>query len=318
MIIYNFVGVDIAKDSFVVAKHGDKKNHYQTFDNQPAGFKKFLAWLEKHAQMPWVCLEATGHYSERLAIFLHQHQVQVSIVNPLQIKHYAIAILARNKNDIIDARIIAEYAKCKQPRLFKPRSLHQKQVRELMQLMDTLKQQKTQLLNQQVSIECALTKKSFSKIISKLELQIEKIEQDIDEVVKSDPEFVKKVSWLSEIKGIGKTSAYAILAYLPDIQLFKTAKQLAAFIGLTPRQRQSGKFLGKTCLSKFGDARLRKAFYMPALSAKKHNIYLQPFVGRLKANGLAEKSIVGAVMRKLVHIIFGMLKHNQPFNPAFI
>jgi transposase len=93
------------------------------------------------------------------------------------------------------------------------------------------------------------------------------------------------------------------------------AKALAAFVGLSPQQKESGTYKGKTHLSKYGCSELRNAFYMPALSAKRYNEHLQPFVKRLEANGLAPKAIVGAVMRKLVHIIYGMLKHGTTFNP---
>ena len=99
-----------------------------------------------------------------------------------------------------------------------------------------------------------------------------------------------------------------MLAYLPDISHFKNAKQLAAFIGVSPRQRESGQFVGKTCLSKFGNSKLRAVLFMPALTLKKSTSFLKPFIQRLEKNGLKPKAIVGALMRKLVHIVFGVLE----------
>ena len=140
----------------------------------------------------------------------------------------------------------------------------------------------------------------------------------IKEIVENCKSLASIVELLVTIKGIGELSAFHLIAYLPDLQQFNSAKQLAAFIGVTPRQNMSGKFQGKTYMSKFGHARLRKALYMPALSAKRYNKHLSPFVKRLEKSGLKPKAIVGALMRKLVHIIFGMIKSGESFNPALV
>ena len=123
-------------------------------------------------------------------------------------------------------------------------------------------------------------------------------------------------SRLLDIKGIGLASAHAILAYLPDIHQFGSAKALAAYAGLSPKQRESGTFKGKTCVSKYGSEGLRKSLYMAALSAKRYNEHLRPFVLRLEKNGLKPKAIIVAVMRKLLHIIYGMFKHDRSFDPS--
>lgn len=115
---------------------------------------------------------------------------------------------------------------------------------------------------------------------------------------------------------MGKTSAHKILANLPSLDQFGSAKELAAYMGVSPKQCESGKYRGKTRMSKIGSATLRNALYMPALSIKRHNKHLKPFVMRLEKAGLKPKAIVGALMRKLAHIIYGMFKHDQPFNPA--
>ncbi len=320
MTTFQFIGVDIAKDKFDVALLRDNvKPLHKIFSGNASGYKKFLHWLHKHSiKQPWVCLEATGHYSELLAEFLYEHQVQVSVVNPFQIKQFAKLKLTRNKNDILDARIIAEYATQWKPRAFIPRPPQQKQLRELIQLLETLKKQRVQLQNQLTSVQDSVAKKIFKQQIKTLTRQIQSLETKIKCLAKADNDLSEKITALTEIKGIGELSALSILAYLPDISQFQNAKQLAAFIGVAPRQNQSGKFTGASYMSKLGNPRLRRAFYMPALSAKRHNEHLQPFVQRLEKNGLKPKAIVGAVMRKLVHIIFGMFKSHQPFNPALV
>ena len=124
---------------------------------------------------------------------------------------------------------------------------------------------------------------------------------------------------LQTIPGIGRITAIAMLAEVPDFSSFNDARQLAAYAGLTPKQRTSGSSLrGKARLSKIGSANLRKALYFPAISAKTHNSLLKVFADKLKSKGKSTMVIIGAIMRKLLHIIFGVIKHQTPFNPAIL
>jgi transposase len=318
MITYHFIGVDVSKDKFDVALLQEAKTFHKVFDNSLAGFKAFVIWFQKYTKQPWVCMEATGHYSEPLADFLSSHEIRVSVINPLQIKHFAKATLTRNKNDKVDSQLIAHYGSVMSPMLFKPRTAAQKNLRESIQLMDTLKLQRTQLSNQLHSYQSVDVRKEIQQLISSLEKRIIKIQAAIEQQIAQDAVGRAKVDLLTTIKGVGKLTAYQLLAYLPDLSLFQNAKQLAAFMGLSPRQKMSGRFVGKTCLSKFGNPRLRKALYMPALSVSQYNTHLKPFITRLQQNGLKPKAIIGAIMRKLVHIIFGMIKNNKPFDPALV
>jgi transposase len=263
-------------------------------------------------------MEATGHYSERLADFLVSQKIKVSVVNPVQIKYFAKVKLSRNKNDTVDSKIIADYCRLMNPRLFEPRSSEQKYIRELIQLEDTLKMQRTQLRLQLSCVQSLAIRKEYEKSIKLLDKRLRALGEVIQSTLEAHPEWSRLIRLLTTIKGFGVLSAYRLLAYLPDIQLFKNAKQLAAFIGVSPRQKESGQYAGRTRLSKMGHARLRNILYMPALNAKRFNVALQPFVNRLQSKGLTPKAIVGAVMRKLVHIIFGMLKNNTIFNPNLV
>jgi transposase len=318
MIQFDFVGVDVSKDKFDAALLFDDKNLHKIFDNSITGFKLFNTWLKKHSQNPWVCMEATGHYSEHLANFLLQKKIRVSVVNPLQIKHFLKAKLTRNKNDKVDALGIGSYCKTMRPNLYQAVSSSQKELRELVQLIEMLKNQLQQLKNQLSSLQSTSAKQAIKIAIKDLEKRIASLEKKVDQKVEQNEHFSSTVELITSIKGLGKWSACALLAYLPDIALFDTPKQLAAFIGVSPRQKQSGKFVGKTCLSKFGNPKLRKILYMPALTLKRCNTALKPFVTRLENKKLKPKAIVGALMRKLVHILFGILKSRQPFNPCLV
>ena len=183
----------------------------------------------------------------------------------------------------------------------------------IVQLIDTLKEQKQQLLNQLESISIDIIKKELKKTIKYIEKRIDELEKKLSTRIKENSEQNEIKERVKSIKGIGDKTAHALIAYLPDIYLFKNAKQLAAYAGLNPKQHESGKFKGKTTLSKIGNARIRKALYMPAVVVKNHNPYFKDFCLRLEKNGLKAMEIIGAVMRKLIHIIFGILKTQAGF-----
>lgn len=145
--------------------------------------------------------------------------------------------------------------------------------------------------------------------------EINTIKKEISSRIDKNPELLSKKELLLTISGIGEATIAQILAFIGSIEDFKTAKQLAAFIGLNPKNRQSGTSVrGVSRLSKIGDARLRKAFYMPAIVAKRYNPAIKNFCARLQQSGKPNMLIIGAAMRKLVHIIYGVLKSRKPFD----
>lgn len=313
---FQFVGVDVAKDKFDVALEINNTNYQACFSNDLKGYRGFSKWLKKHTSQPWVCMEATGHYSELIADYLFSKQIRVSVVNPLQIKNFARALLSRNKTDQLDARIIANYCEKMQPRTFVTRSESQKELKELSNLLDTLKTQHVQFTNQMQSAQSNGAKRAIHHLVSAHKKEIAKVEKTMEALIAQDQALNQNMELIISIKGVGKLTAYKILSHVPDMNIFSNAKQFAAFIGISPRQHQSGKFQGKTTISRLGDADLRKTFYMAALVAKRFNDGLQPFVMRLHKNGKAPKVIICAVMRKLAHVIFGVLKSKRPFDPC--
>ena len=313
MTLFQFVGVDVSKDKFDSSFNDDSKVF--TLDNK--GFKKFVQYLNKVTSTPWVCMEATGHYSELLAEYLYKNKIQVSIINPLQIKSFAKSKLVRNKNDQLDAKVIAHYGEVMQPRPFNPRSEDQKEIRDLVKLLDKLKEQLVQLKNQLSSTQGKLTKKLIKQSIASIEKDIKKVLEEIKRLAKENPEFSTNVDLLSSIKGIAELTSFKLLSIVPNVSQFKNAKQFAAFIGLTPQQRQSGKYQGKTVLCKTGHASLRKVLYMCALVARRFNPVLKQFADNLASRGKAPKQVLCAVMRKMAHIVFGVLKNQEKFNPAY-
>lgn len=310
---FQFVGVDVAKDKFDVALEIDKKFKLECFSNDKKGYKAFSKWLQKHTSLAWVCMEATGHYSELIADYLISTGIKVSVVNPLQIKSFARARLSRNKTDQLDAKLIAAYCEIMQPRTFLPRSESHKELKELTNLLDMLKAQHTQLSNQLGSAQSETGRKAIRKLIKQLENEIAAVEGLIAEIIKKNKDLSQNLKLITSIKGVGKLTAYKVLSHVPHMNNFKNAKQFAAFIGISPRQHQSGNFRGKTTISRLGNSALRKSFYMAAMVAIRHNKHVAPFIARLKVKGKAPKAIICAVMRKLAHFIFGIIKNQKPF-----
>lgn len=155
--------------------------------------------------------------------------------------------------------------------------------------------------------------------IAWLAKEIAELQHTINDHIDGHPELKQDADLIASIPGIGEVTVAKVLAYAGDIRRFANGKALAAFIGVSPRQRQSGSSVkGRTMISRTGHADLRKALYMPGMVALRHNTVLQVFGERMKANGLAPKAVIGAAMRKLVHIIYGVVKSGKPFDANFV
>lgn len=151
-----------------------------------------------------------------------------------------------------------------------------------------------------------------------LQQQISQLEKDIDDHIDRHPGLKRDAELMLSIPGIGDTTVAKVLAYLGDVRRFDSAKALAAFIGVTPRQKQSGSSVrGRSMISRTGHSALRTALYMPGLVALRYNPTLKTFGERLRSNGMAPKAVVGAAMRKLVHLIYGIVKSGVPFDANF-
>lgn len=311
-----FLGIDIAKRKFDVALLRESKYRSKLFENTEIGFEQLLEWLEKQdAVSPRACLEATGEYGMDLATFLHKHGILVSIVNPAQVKGFAKSELLRTKTDKVDARLIARFCRSNRPPEWCPLPLEVRQLQALTRRLDALKGMQRMEENRLESANfiVASSVQSTSKF---LEEQIELIKKAIREHIDQHPDLREKRDLLQSVPGIGEATAAQFLAFLTPN--FKRAKQVAAFLGLNPELHESGSSVrGKARMSKTGDGRLRAALYMPAIVAMRHNPLIKEFSMRLLAAGKPKMLIVGAAMRKLVHIAFGVLHSGKPFDPKY-
>lgn len=314
----SILGIDIAKQRFEVALLVDGKIKNKSFQNTTEGFETLALWLKKqNGHQINACLEATGNYGEDLATFLHEVGHTVSMVNPARIKGFAQSELIRTKTDKIDAGIIARFALAMKPDPWVPPPPDIRSLRALVRradnLIDMLTQEKNRLGTAHESVD-PLVKEH----IAYLNQEIEKVRGQIAELIDRDPDLKQKKKLLLSIPGLGKVTVAAILAELYNWDRFNHARELVAFIGLAPKEKISGSSIkGKPRLCKIGHGRLRKTLYMPALVSIQCNPVIIQFYNRLKEKGKNGKVIVCAVMRKLVHIVFGILKSGKMFDPNY-
>lgn len=307
------IGVDIAKAKFDVAAWIDGKYKTKVFPNTPTGFEAFLTWLRPFAPAH-VCMEATGRYGEALATCLVEQGVTVSVVNPAQIHAFGKAELNRTKTDQSDAKLIARFCQLHQPPAWQPLPPAVRQLQALVRRLDDLMALRQMERNRQDGAD-ATVQASLARVLALLDAELKQTRAAIHDHVDQHPDLCQQRDLLDTIPGLGEATIAVLLASLGDIHRFDNAKQVTAFAGLSPAQRQSGKYQGQTRLSKTGDALLRKALYLPAVVAGQHNPVVRAFCERLKAKGKAGKVIVCAAMRKLLTLAYGVLKSGRPFDP---
>lgn len=314
-----WLGIDIAKASFEACLRLAGRTVRGQFENTPAGFVKLDRWLAKRqVAQAHVCLEATGRYSEAVAEHLHAAGHTVSVINPARLKAFGQASLTRTKTDQTDAALLAEFCRQQQPAAWSPPAPAQRELRALVRRRESLRGMRQQEANRLSSGEASpAVRHSLEAVLAVLDEQLAQVEQAIAAQAASDPALRRQTELVDSVIGIGQTTATALLAEI-DFGAYPSARQLAAQAGLTPRQRQSGTSVhGKPRLSKQGASQLRKILYFPAIVAMKHNPVIRAFAQRLAERGKAKLAIVCACMRKLLHLVYGVLKSGLPFDPNY-
>lgn len=313
------LGIDISKASFDVAvlRDGTRVKRAK-FDNTPDGFEQLIEWLNAQSvEQVHACMEATNTYAHALACYLHHQGYQVSIVNPARINGYRKSQLSRTKTDAADASLIARFCRDLKPTLWHPAPAEVAKLQALTRRLEALEQMMTQEKNRRDLCNDEDLRRDIDAHIEFLEAQETALKKRLQQHIQAHDHLAEQQTLLTSIPGIGLHSAITILGELGSIEHFSSARQLAAFAGLTPQQRQSGSSInGKTRLCKIGNARLRKALYFPALVMIRYCPQIQAFRERLLAAGKQKMQVVGAVMHKLIRIIYGVLSSRENFDPA--
>jgi transposase len=315
------LGIDIAKLKFnaCLVREGGKLRH-KVFPNTAAGFAQLSKWLDKQgAGRVQACLEATGTYADSLAAYLHEAGHTVGLINPAAIKAYAQSHLSRTKTDRVDASLIAGFCAERRPPAWQPPAAELRELQALVRRLGSLVEMRTMEQNRlSLGIPVAAVRESVEELIAHLSEQITRTEALIRSHIDRHPGLRRQRELLDSIPGIGETTAAVLLAEVPDIKQYRSARQVAAFAGLVPRERQSGSSVrGRVRLSKIGNARLRKALYFPAVTAIRCSPFFQAWAEGLRRRGKSKMAVIGAAMRKLVHLAYGVLKTGQPFDPQW-
>ncbi len=318
-----FVGIDISKDKFDCLWLKDTESlkvKTRVFENRPAGFKQLRGWLEKNISVDlsdiYVCMEATGIYHEALAYALYDMGVNVSVVNPAQVRDFAKGLGVQNKTDKKDSLVLARYVALTQPRLWEPEAEEIRTLKALLSRLSALEADRLRELNRLEKAEIAQGTKavigSIQYMIEQLEKERARLEQQIDDHIDKHPQLKQDKELLLSIPAVGKVLSREMLCVLRS-RRFESASQVAAYMGVVPKLHESGTLKGRTSLSKKGPARLRAKLYMAAVVATQYNPDIKDQYERLVKAGKTKMQALGAAMRKLAQICFGVLKHQNEY-----
>lgn len=318
----NTAGIDVGHKTLVVAIcKGGKSGKARTFENTPSGHQELLKALLT-ARVTRVGLEATGVYHFDLAVVLHaNNHLELMVINPKAAKHYAQARMTRSKTDAVDAAMLAEFVERMPFEPWQCPSESKLALRVATRRLATLAKLLTQAKNhlhtcQQSQFTPQFVTEDIELTVAQLGYQIESMEAQVLSLVEKDSEMKTIFDRLLTVKGIGAKSAIALMGELLVLPEDMSAKQWVAMAGLDPRQNQSGTSVDKPArISRAGNKYLRKALYMPALSASRTEQNVHAYYQHLiEQRHLKKIQAVCAVMRKLLLAIHAMLSSHTDFD----
>jgi len=319
-----FVGIDIAAKTFdVVVRIEGKAHKVEQFSQTPDGHAAVVRQLQKLAPER-VVMEATGIYYLDLAVTLVKANLPVSVINPKSFHHFTRLKLNGNKTDAVDAALLAEFAQCMSPRLWNAPQDELLGLRDIGRQLNRLTASRTQAKNRLH----ALTSKSMTLPmliedeqdgIEQLERRIKRLTQAALALIAGNEALAAHFRHITAAKGIGETSAIAILAELCVLPSSMKSPQVSRYAGLDVRQTQSGSSVNKPArLSKAGNVYLRAALYMPAMSAVRHDVRAKAFYDALTGRGKKKIQAQCAVMRKYLTGIWACMQTQTAFDSTLL
>jgi transposase len=322
------VGIDVSKDDFdacIVVLTEDlecKKISHKSFQNTSSGIARFIEWALKNT-VDLVTLEftmeATGVYYENLAFSLFEHNFIVHVVLPNLAKKYVQSLGLKSKTDEIDALALGNMGIERKLHVWHPGS---KNIRKL----KTLSRERYRLIKQRTAFKNQLHAYKHEKypprtsiqrakaLIHMLDSQVEQINNELKKLAMKDEVLNNKIGKITSIPGVADITAITIVAETNGFAAIRNIKQLQSYAGYDVQIRQSGKWQGKTNISKKGNSHIRHALYFPALAIANHNDKFNLFYQRLKQK--KEKPMIAstAVQRKLLGLIYTLWKNDTMFD----
>lgn len=334
-LIKKVIGVDISKDDFKIRFGSLDQNMEQriskafTFTNNPSGFNQLLKTINKvhyfnsvdpsSKDVPiWFVMEATGVYYENLAYFLAKNKFSLSVILPNKMKHFSKTVANKSKTDAIDAANQTMFglekpleAWVSPPEIFKNLK---ELTREYLSIKDSISIIKNKLHAKTCSYEAnKQTVERLEQHKNFLRKQLKEVLAQIKILIKSDSTLFEKINKIITIKGVKLITVVIAVAETNGFNLIKNKNQLASYAGYDIILDESGKHKGKSIISKKGNSNLRRAFYMPALSAARYNNNLKAFYIRLCKTKVNKKIALIAVARKLLLLVYCLWKKNECF-----
>lgn len=319
-----YLGVDVAKKKLdcLLLDSSSGKVKSKVVDNTAAGFATLLEWLGKQkATELHVVMEPTGMYHEAAALALADAGLTVSLINPAQLRAFAQGLGVKTKTDKQDSTILAKFGATQKPAPWQPPSMSARRLKALLTRRDAVADDLQRERNRQEAADFSLTpdavKESIAQSIAFLEAELERFEKMIASHIDDDPDLRNNKDLLETIPGVGPRVATHMTTLFAG-RTFDSAEQLAAYLGLVPVEWQSGTSVrGRPRMSKAGPAHLRKVLYMPAVVARRCNPHIKALNERLMAKGKSKMAAIGAAMRKLAHLCFGVVHSGKPYDPKF-
>lgn len=307
------LGIDIAKATLRAALLApDGAWREADFTNNHAGFERMLGWLGGELRSTAACLESTGRYGMALTAHLHARGVPVAVVNPRLVRDYAKSLNCRTKTDPVDARVIARYHRERSPARWTPPAETTSRLRALFVRRDELMRMSVAERNRREDAHEAV-RASIDAHVAWLAERIVETDKAVAELIAKDASLHERARLLRSIPGVGALTAARLLGFV-DTNRFDSARALAAHAGVTPSECTSGTSVhGRAHMSRIGHPQLRRALYMPSLSAR-NGPGFAAWTAKLRAAGKAEKLILGAVMHRLIRIAYGVLKSGEPYS----
>ncbi len=316
-------GIEVSAQTLVVALGpAERPASLREFPNTAEGHQAVLRFLERAGRPVRVVMESTGLYGLDLALCLHQAGVAVMVANPRAVRHFAQAMMQRSKTDLLDAEVLRQFAARMPFVAWRPPSAAALKLvavaRRLEALTEILAAEKNRRHAAALSEALpAIVRRDVERSIQTQQRAIQRLTRAAQEFVLAAPELARRYELLLSIPGFGVTSALHVLAELALLPASLDVRQWVAQAGLDPRQHSSGSSVEKKPrISKAGNKHLRRALYMPALVAVRHDPHWRAFYQHLLARGKTKMQALVAAMRKLLHAIFGMFKHDQLFDGA--
>lgn len=321
-----YLGMDVAKAKLdcCLLLDASGKRKTKVVNNTKPGIADLLVWAAKQnvsTEALHVVMEGTGVYHEQAALALADAGVTVSIVNPAQVKDFGRGLAVRTKTDGVDSFVLARYGTLLKPAAWVPPAPEARMLQALLSRREAIAQDLQRERNRQEKADATDTperiRQSLADSIEFLIKQLAQLQQDIDQHIDKHPGLRDDMALLQSIPAVGPQVGGNLLSVMHSHD-FDSAEQLAAYLGLVPVERQSGSsVLGRSRLSKAGPARIRAVLYMAAVVATRYNPHVKAVYDRLLARGKSKMSALGAAMRKLVHLCFGVIKTRKPYQPDY-